>query len=59
MDDNDYYYCYYGYAIYQIDTNDSCIDSFIGDSYSGIEKTTLTGNTDKFTTKRIIVLQMK
>ena len=57
-DSNDYYYCY-DYVICKIDTNNSCIDSSIGDCYSGIEKTTLTGNTDRFTTKRIIVIQMK
>ena len=57
--DNNYYYSCYGYVIYQIDTNDSCIDDYIGDRFSGIEKTILTGNTDYFTTKRIIVIQMK
>ena len=56
--DNDYYYCG-GYGIYQIDTNSSFIISSIENDYSGIEKTTLTGNTGNFTTKRIIVIQMK
>ena len=59
--DNDYYNCYNDYDIYQIDTNNSYIQSWIADYYSGIEKTTLTGNyyPDCFTTKRIIVIQMK
>lgn len=54
------YYCY-GYRICQIDTNDSCISDSIENRFSGIEKTTLTGNYDPtcFTTKRIIVIQMK
>lgn len=59
---NSYYYiCPYSYYIYQIDTNDSFIYNYIEDYYSGIEKTTLTGNylPNKFTTKRIIVIQMK
>ena len=58
--DNDYYACY-GYDVYQIDTNYSYIDSSIENCYSGIEKTTLTGNyyPNKFTIKRIIVIQMK
>ena len=58
---NNYYYDCYGYYICQIDTNNSCIYKSIGDRYSGIEKTTLTGNyyPDCFTTKRIIVIQMK
>ena len=58
--DKDYYYCY-GYDIHQIDTNDSCINNWIENYFSGIEKTTLTGNyyPNKFTTKRIIVIQMK
>ena len=56
---NNYYYDCYGYAICKIDTNSSYIYSSIEDRYSGIEKTTLTGNTDNFTTKRIIVIQMK
>ena len=58
--DNDYYECY-GYYINKIDTNDSFIDSSIENCYSGIEKTTLTGNYNPnyFTTKRIIVIQMK
>ena len=57
---NNYYYCY-GYDVYQIDTNNSCIDDDIDDYYSGIKKTTLTGNyyPTCFTTKRIIVIQMK
>ena len=61
--DNDYYYsCYNDYDIRQIDTNNSHIYSYIGDYFSGIEETTLTGNylpPDSFTTKRIIVIQMK
>ena len=59
---NDYdYYCCYGYYIYKIDTNDSRIYNSIENCYSGIEKTTLTGNyyPNKFTTKRLIVIQMK
>ena len=56
--DNRYYYCY-GYRICQIDTNNSGISNYIEDRFSGIEKTTLTGNTNNFTTKRIIVIQMK
>ena len=59
---NDYYGCYpYGYYIYQIDTNNSYIFNSIGDYFSGIENTTLTGNyyPNYFTTKRIIVIQMK
>ena len=57
--DNDYYNC--SYVIGKIDTNSSRISSSIGDCFSGIEKTTLTGNylPDNFTTKRIIVIQMK
>ena len=41
--------------------NNSWINSYIEDCYSGIEKTTLTGNynPNSFTTKRIIVIQMK
>ena len=37
------------------------IINYIGDYFSGIEKTTLTGNyyPNYFTTKRIIVIQMK
>ena len=58
--DNNYYGCYV-YGIRQIDTNNSFIPSSIGDYYSGIEKTILTGNykPDYFTTKRLIVIQMK
>ena len=59
---NDYYRCGpYGYAIRKIDTNNSFIDSSIEDYFSGIEKTILTGNyyPNYFTTKRIIVIQMK
>ena len=58
--DNDYCDCY-SYAIYQIDTNSSYIYDNIENNYSGIEKTTLTGNylPTCFTTKRIIVIQMK
>ena len=58
--DNDYYACD-GYAIHKIDTNDSYIDDDIDDYFSGIEKTTLTGNysPNSFTTKRIIVIQME
>ena len=56
--DNDYYRCCYGYDIRQIDTNNSGIYSSIEDYFSGIEDTTLTGNYS-FTTKRIIVIQMK
>ena len=57
---NSYYGCY-GYYICQIDTNDSCISDSIENRFSGIEKTTLTGNynPNHFTTKRIIVIQMK
>ena len=57
--DNDYY-CY-GYRICQIDTNSSYIYDKIEDRYSGLENTTLTGNynPDCFTTKRVIVIQMK
>ena len=57
---NNYYFCDI-YGIYQIDTNSSYIYSSIEDRYSGIEKTTLTGNynPNHFTTKRIIVIQMK
>jgi len=56
---NNYYGCG-GYYINQIDTNRSYIGN-IEDCYSGIEKTTLTGNyyPNYFTTKRIIVIQMK
>ena len=55
------YECYGYYRICQIDTNNSFIYSYIENYYSGIEKTTLTGNyyPDCFTTKRIIVIQMK
>lgn len=58
--DNSYYDCY-GYSINQIDINDSYIVNSIEDRFSGIEKTTLTGNyyPNYFTTKRIIVIQMK
>ena len=58
---NSYYYSCYGYYIYQIDTNNSYIYEYIDDYFSGIEKTTLTGNyfPNCFTTKRIIVIQMK
>ena len=56
---DNYYNCYCGYDIYQIDTNNSYIDSSIENCFSGIEKTILTGNTNDFTTKRIIVIQMK
>ena len=58
---DNYYNCYCGYDIYQIDTNNSYIDSSIENYYSGIENTTLTGNynPNHFTTKRIIVIQMK
>lgn len=49
------------YVIHKIDTNDSYIYSSIENYFSGIEKTILTGNynPDRFTTKRIIVIQMK
>ena len=64
--DNNYYGCGYGYGnncygIYQIDTNNSRINSSIENYFSGIEKTILTGNYNPnyFTTKRIIVIQMK
>ena len=59
--DDDYYYYCYGYYIYQIDTNRSYINSYIENCFSGIEKPTLTGNyyPTCFTTKRIIVIQMK
>ena len=59
--DNNYYYCNWGYDIRQIDINRSFIDSSIENCYSGIENTTLTGNyyPNKFTTKRLIVIQMK
>ena len=59
---NSYYYdCNYGYYIGQIDTNDSFISNYIEDRFSGIGKTTLTGNyyPNRFTTKRLIVIQMK
>ena len=57
---NDYYSCDSRYCINQIDTNDSWIHYSIKE-FSGIEKTTLTGNyyPDCFTTKRLIVIQMK
>ena len=62
-DDNDYYSCGgcgdYGYYIHQIDTNDSCINDRIADYFEGIETTTLTGNSDDFTTKRVIIIEMK
>ena len=56
---NNYYDC--GYYINQIDTNRSYINSYIENCFSGIEKRTLTGNyyPTCFTTKRIIVIQMK
>ena len=59
--DNNYYYCCsWGYDIYQIDTNGSCIDSdYIVNCFDGIEKTTLTGNSGSFTTKRVIIIEMK
>ena len=58
---DNYYYCYDGYDICQIDTNNSFIFDYIENYFSGIEKTILTGNyfPDYFTTKRIIVIQMK
>ena len=58
--DNNYYGCGY-YGICQIDTNRSFISDYIEDYFSGIEKTILTGNYNPncFTTKRIIVIQMK
>ena len=37
--DYDYYACY-GYYIYKIDTNNSCINSYIEDYFSGIENKT-------------------
>ena len=60
IDNDNNYYCN-GYDIYQIDTNNSFINSDIENYYSGIEKTILTGNyyPNYFTTKRIIVIQMK
>ena len=62
FNDNDYYGCYdYGYVIYQIDTNGSGISNYIEKYFDGIETTTLTGNCypDKFTTKRLIIIEMK
>ena len=58
---NDYYGCSWGYDIYQIDTNRSGISDYIVDYFEGIETTTLTGNCipDYFTTKRVIVIEMK
>ena len=57
---NDYYSCYC-YYICQIDTNESFIGNVIADYFEGIEETTLTGNCrpDKFTTKRVIIIEMK
>ena len=60
--DNNYYGCGgCGYYIYQIDTNLSCISNVIVDYFEGIETTTLTGNCwpDYFTTKRVIIIEMK
>ena len=59
--DNNYCVCGCGYWIYQINTNDSCIDNDIVNCFEGIKKTTLTGNCypDKFTTKRVIIIEMK
>ena len=57
---NNYYGCgYCGYGIRQIDTNESFIGNVIVDYFEGIEETTLTGNSDEFTTKRVIVIEMK
>ena len=57
---NNYYYCgYWGYGIYQINTNRSGIHSGIADCFEGIEKNTLTGNSGIFTTKRVIIIEMK
>ena len=59
---NNYYGCGYGgYYIYQIDTNHSYIDDRIVKHFEGIKTTTLTGNCkpDEFTTKRVIVIEMK
>ena len=61
---NNYYNCGwsgYGYRIYQIDTNDSCINNGIVNYFEGIEKTTLTENClpNHFTTKRVIIIEMK
>ena len=41
--------------------NYSYIDKCIGYNYEGMENTTLTGNCDpdRFTTKRVIVIEMK
>ena len=54
-------YCGYDYAIVQLDTNYSWINKDIVDDFEGVEKTTLTGNCspEYFTTKRVIVIQMK
>ena len=68
FDDNDYYKCHNdwykrhsGYSIRQIDTNSSCIGNNIVYCLEGIEYTTSTGNhyPDKFTTRRVIVIEMK
>ena len=58
---NDYYGCGYGYYIRQIDTNGSYINDDIVYFFEGIETTTLTGNClpDYFTTKRVIIIEMK
>ena len=58
---NNYYGCSYGYWIRQIDTNNSYIHNGIVNYFEGIETTTLTGNClpDKFTTKRVIIIEMK
>ena len=66
-DNNKYYNCYFcfdcGYWIHQIDTNNSWINNdVIVNCFEGIEETTLTGNCwpkDYFTTKRVIIIEMK
>ena len=59
--DYNYYTCGYDYNICQTNINESCIEDNITNHYDGIQKTALTGNCkpEKFTTKRVIVIQMK
>ena len=63
---NDNYYEYGNglsccYTVHQIDSSCSGMHDNIVNGFEGMEKTTLTGNNwpDHFTTKRIIVIEMK
>jgi hypothetical protein len=58
---NSFYYCDGGYFIGEIDKNNSCIDSYISKYFDVEDPKIFTGSCypDKFTTKRVIIIEMK